>query len=792
MALVTLPAMSSYGAVESITFSAHADAQVTTANPDANYGSDPTGSFGRLGDWYFAFLMRFNLSGIPSDAKISSAHLVLFGDYATEGTQTYGIWMVDGSWDESSVTLNGPWGTISDSLSEFQWSGESTRTYIELEGTMTQIVKRWFENREANRGIVIGIPNNRPAGESIMVVATREAGNSDHHPQLIVQYERTNPRRPTGVSATDGTFDDRVRISWNGVPNVDGYEVWRNTSNNPSTAENLFFTVSTEGDDTSAVRGETYYYWVRSFNFIDGDGYRSEFGSPNTGYAGSIDPETVSPPPFAIRPETGKPNETLDFLASGAISSFGHPVEYQFDWGLGESNYSTWGSGRRSISYPLPGTYRLRGRARCMTHPNIVSAWQEFGTITIGLTGTQENQEDFLVTAPGTEWISALSVGSPGFSSILDEGLCIEVSETGDKSGQWISPYGFIDLAPMKVYRIRVRVRSNNATPGRTPMWGILIDNFSNDNPPSVIENKYGLEQLFLDNLGGANSAGLGSSVGSNDFEVWFTPLAVSATDWNNQMFTPEKDAINDARVQFRVVDFDNTGYGGELDSGRVCIESIDIDSFNLDDLELLQSVYSVNTISNGRIGGSHTVGGTIPGSTIADFINGDVIVRPDRFGALGDDAWDNELINFTPGDTELAATTDPSKTPDNFPIVDESDGIYKVTMGVRAPDALSETNPPDAIRVGMDDVSTEVLMVSNILATTNAIGMPKANSGTEYTAFYHSNNLTLSDFPNMNRIRPRADILCNENISLNGQQDNLGGVTLSYMTVEKVARPLD
>ena len=93
---------------------------------------------------------------------------------------------------------------------------------------------------------------------------------------------------PGNVTASDGAYTDRVKISWANVTGATGYEVWRSTTDDPGTAallsdtlaslsfraEGVIFDIDSRGingdtrgaqtsyDDTSAVSGTTYYYWV--------------------------------------------------------------------------------------------------------------------------------------------------------------------------------------------------------------------------------------------------------------------------------------------------------------------------------------------------------------------------------------------------------------------------------------------------------------------------------------------------------------------------------------------------
>lgn len=85
---------------------------------------------------------------------------------------------------------------------------------------------------------------------------------------------------PANVSASDGTFSDRVRVTWSAVPGAARYEVHRATAQ-AGTYELLAETTATTYDDTTVTVGATYWYKVRAWNVL---GY-SDFSEPDPGYA---------------------------------------------------------------------------------------------------------------------------------------------------------------------------------------------------------------------------------------------------------------------------------------------------------------------------------------------------------------------------------------------------------------------------------------------------------------------------------------------------------------------------
>lgn len=95
---------------------------------------------------------------------------------------------------------------------------------------------------------------------------------------------------PTGVTASDGAFADKVRIAWNASSGATHYMVYRNIVNDPDSATALlaWWTTELSFDDTTAQAGQTYYYWVRAA--INNQGGRpSDFSQPDTGYRAGQD-----------------------------------------------------------------------------------------------------------------------------------------------------------------------------------------------------------------------------------------------------------------------------------------------------------------------------------------------------------------------------------------------------------------------------------------------------------------------------------------------------------------------
>jgi hypothetical protein len=95
---------------------------------------------------------------------------------------------------------------------------------------------------------------------------------------------------PTNIQASDGTFSDKVRVTWDIVAYASTYQVRRNTTNDFSTAGTVAPAASgTTYDDFTATPMQTYYYWVRAEN---GFGY-SQFSPPESGYRSTPVPQAA-------------------------------------------------------------------------------------------------------------------------------------------------------------------------------------------------------------------------------------------------------------------------------------------------------------------------------------------------------------------------------------------------------------------------------------------------------------------------------------------------------------------
>jgi hypothetical protein len=87
------------------------------------------------------------------------------------------------------------------------------------------------------------------------------------------------PSPPTNVQASDGTYVDKVQVTWTASSGATSYGVYRAASRR-GTKVAIGTTSDTTFDDTTASVGRTYYYWVIGTNVYGASG----FSAYDTGY----------------------------------------------------------------------------------------------------------------------------------------------------------------------------------------------------------------------------------------------------------------------------------------------------------------------------------------------------------------------------------------------------------------------------------------------------------------------------------------------------------------------------
>jgi hypothetical protein len=393
-------------------------------------------------------------------------------------------------------------------------------------------------------------------------------------------------------------------------------------------------------------------------------------------------------------------------------------------------------------------------------------------------------------------WVTAGLVGATTFTNPA-EGMCLTVDLATDPNiGEWASPYGLIPLVANSVWRIRATLNTTQNTSGQVPLWDFLIQNYAVDGSQGALG--YLGDYFFLDNVGSANAI-KGPAAGLNQFDVWYTPSAIMTPQFATATTAPY-DASNDMIVIFRVLDGGaSSGFGGQLDSGRICLQDLNIRRFDLSALYTVGNpdVYDLQPIVSGTNGVSivnyqaqGAPGSPGSGST-ANFSGGVLTLTP-----ADPEGWLIEATLISPGNDIDPPLGDPNSAEivDNYPVTWQSNTLYQILVDASAPDLMGENNGPDALVVSFDTKTNELLADSYILTGMNRVGMPKVGAPQTYTTFFWSHNVTNTGNANGNRLRWKVFVLNTDIYDKplvpgygTSTARNLGGITISRIKTRVV-----
>nr|NQU91689.1 hypothetical protein [Bacteroidota bacterium] len=96
------------------------------------------------------------------------------------------------------------------------------------------------------------------------------------------------------ADASDGSYDDRIRVSWNSIEGATHYQVWKSTGNDPGSAyaKSEWITVQ-EYFDYNVTPGGDYMYWVKAANNPSGTN-PTGFGDGDTGWVRFLPPTNLT------------------------------------------------------------------------------------------------------------------------------------------------------------------------------------------------------------------------------------------------------------------------------------------------------------------------------------------------------------------------------------------------------------------------------------------------------------------------------------------------------------------
>ncbi len=173
---------------------------------------------------------------------------------------------------------------------ELKWTGSTKATRYEvyradsLDGTKSLIGKR-----EASP--IDDLSAEVDKSYYYWVIACNDVCSSYSPFDIGTRVSQPRPVPPTQVQATDGTFADKVQISWVGASGDVSYRLYRSENKDEETY--LDNSITSPYDDISAEVGKKYYYQVRACN-TNGCG---DLSPADMGYRGGSPVPPVVPVP---------------------------------------------------------------------------------------------------------------------------------------------------------------------------------------------------------------------------------------------------------------------------------------------------------------------------------------------------------------------------------------------------------------------------------------------------------------------------------------------------------------
>jgi len=360
--------------------------------------------------------------------------------------------------------------------------------------------------------------------------------------------------------------------------------------------------------------------------------------------------------------------------------------------------------------------------------------------------------------------------GTATASYVSGTGLCLEVPLTGSNAVQWYTGYD-IECVDGSVWLLRMAMSSNVSTVGTTPLWATVFENQA---------IAFGGESMFLDNTGGANAVGA-----SKNFYYWLTPIAVLAPQYSGN-FVVAFDGMTDMRLIYKMLDVDSGGYGAELDAGRVCMSETEAKRFDITKMSETALVENITTLTDAGAGptpaGNYQI--DVAGDTSSvSFAGGNLTVAPT------DGNWESVKVVVRPGD-KIANPGTMENALDNWPLTWEGNTTYLIQYEMSAPSTAAQSNPPDVVRVGVDQPTFELIMLNYSTPNLNWSNTPHTGTAQKFSALWYSHAASTSSTANHNRFRPMVEFATATAMTPMGYPTNPNGLTVHSQRVAKVTFP--
>ncbi len=216
------------------------------------------------------------------------------------------------------------------------------------------------------------------------------------------------PGAPTNLSASDGRYRDRVRLTWTapttgGTPT--GYRIYRYISNISSAATEIGTSTTTSYDDYVGDTN-TYWYWVKAHSNTG----MGPYSNGNSGYQRAL-----------AQVETGQ-FHTVGLKADGTVVAVGDNTDGQLNVGSWTNIAQVAAGGRHTVGLKADGTVVAVGWNNYGQLD--VSSWSGIIQVSAGYSHTVGLKADGTVVAVGWNNYGQLDVGSwSGITQVAAGGI---------------------------------------------------------------------------------------------------------------------------------------------------------------------------------------------------------------------------------------------------------------------------------------------------------------------------------------------------------------------------------
>lgn len=370
------------------------------------------------------------------------------------------------------------------------------------------------------------------------------------------------------------------------------------------------------------------------------------------------------------------------------------------------------------------------------------------------------------------------------------KGICFEVAKTGNNWGSVASPMPFFSLTANTLYRVRAKMNCSQVAPGHTPFWDFIIEN-SYDAVTRKGLNLYSMDQIFLDNVGGANS--VVSSQTGTELLMYFAPSPVSCTNWNNTavgtgLYSTTYANGKDCRLRFRVLDVDsNTALLNDQKYGAICLQSVQVESIPMN--KVVADATPLTSITYFKRN-TDTANPTLNNTSASGFVGPSIVFAGATLKYLtitpAGGGTSSELITVQPANDNLSTTM-----ADDWPIPWVSNKIYELDVQMSAPDSNSQLHPYDAMWLGIYAPTNEI-NCETVVTSYKLIGSPRTGTPQTYKMFFNTQNETVVNNAAYHFLQWRVRFGNNTSLNMPNASDttNNGGVRLHGLSVWNVTVP--